>query len=554
MPKPDNELINEFRKKFGDLLLTGNGNGRGGAGIDAHHVMEIDPLDTRQPDMSEMKLGLPGNSLLSHTFDGFGSLCPTPIGKRHAVPLDPGFPGSGAVFHNEAGDLHSPMIQWESTTAPLPDTSTRNIRTNPWAGSGFVPLFLTQHWMCENTSLSTQAHRNLNILIHHNTDYVTRDCFGHDPSTNNIGQHLNTTFDPGKSEAIGTEGIVDGNEEKYAGVTTFYELCTYLLRRFHYSTTLEAPTAMLWHSERRPVTYLNKGQTYTLKVRDSQPPVKDTSLVKYRTFVRVSFEEQDQRSDPVASWQLWKEGRGLQEADQRQSALMAVEYVDLFRDNASSQINPQIWLEKTYVDGFCVTWTANQTTNLCEVVIPLRFNFLSTDFSRSKGVKGVPVRLCAKTKFLRPEGEKGTMECYSEICYCVLKLFRDHGAERKLANDAALVKKKIEKLNKQIADELQTISDSIGPRHNFSSKEPCQPERQHQRRKRSIKRRGSQTIDDLHQKLARTRRLLVSARPVTILGLRGTEQDDPDLHPGILPRITSSSDTSVLSTKASSYR
>lgn len=83
MPKPDNKFINEFRKKFGDLLLTGNGRGRGDAGVDArhpeipiNHVMEIDPLDSTQPDMSEMTLGLPINSLISHTFDDLGSCVP----------------------------------------------------------------------------------------------------------------------------------------------------------------------------------------------------------------------------------------------------------------------------------------------------------------------------------------------------------------------------------------------------------------------------------------------------------------------------------------------
>lgn len=37
----------------------------------------------------------------------------------------------------------------------------------------------------------------------------------------------------------------------------------------------------------------------------------------------------------------------------------------------------------------------------------------------------------------------------SELCYCVVKLFRDHGAERKLLNDKTLVRKMIDKLNKQ---------------------------------------------------------------------------------------------------------
>ena len=75
----------------------------------------------------------------------------------------------------------------------------------------------------------------------------------------------------------------------------------------------------------------------------------------------------------------------------------------------------------------------------------MRFNFLSTDFSLSKGVKGIPVRLCAKIELLSPGEEVGAIY-EAEVCYCKVKVFRDHGAERKLSNDVAYVTKAIERL------------------------------------------------------------------------------------------------------------
>lgn len=41
--------------------------------------------------------------------------------------------------------------------------------------------------------------------------------------------------------------------------------------------------------------------------------------------------------------------------------------------------------------------------------------------------------------------------------------------------------------------------------------------------------------DDLHAKLAMLQDMFSSTRPMSILGLRGDEQDDPDLYPVILP-------------------
>lgn len=65
----------------------------------------------------------------------------------------------------------------------------------------------------------------------------------------------------------------------------------------------------------------------------------------------------------------------------------------------------------------------------------IRFNCLSTDFSRIKGVKGIPLRLVVETQqcfiqdpMLKGESrfdEKRGVYEYNEICYCKIKLFRD---------------------------------------------------------------------------------------------------------------------------------
>lgn len=171
-------------------------------------------------------------------------------------------------------------------------------------------------------------------------------------------------------------------------------------------------------------------------------------LVRYRTYIRVYFDEEVQRSKPAACWQLWKESRGLNEAKQRGDMLLAVEYVGPLQ--GSLVRNNRIQLENTSFDGFCITWTTNPAISTSDCLIPVRFNFLSIDFTRSKGVKGISVRLCAKTE-VSAENKVEDADRESEMCYCKVQLFRDHGAERKTSNNVALVKKKIGKLKQQIA-------------------------------------------------------------------------------------------------------
>lgn len=123
----------------------------------------------------------------------------------------------------------------------------------------------------------------------------------------------------------------------------------------------------------------------------------------------------------------------MNEAQKHGGALRAIEYVPL---PSGPGHHPDVHVEKDSFDGFCVTWTAAPGLRpFCE--LQFRCNFLSTDFSRSKGVKGIPVRLCSKSEEVGFWSNLVPSSITPETCYCRIKLFRDHGAERKLSNDEA---------------------------------------------------------------------------------------------------------------------
>jgi hypothetical protein len=199
---------------------------------------------------------------------------------------------------------------------------------------------------------------------------------------------------------------------------------------------------MLSDPSEAPETYLNKGQIYYLRVSDTAPPPSNTETTTYRTFVGVSFKEQQQGTNVEAYWRLWEARRALADLDTKGQEHRAVEFAD--------QHNPQLELIEEFLNGFSVTWTISPSTNPRECNIPVRFNFLSTDFTLAKGVKGLSVRLCVKTDQVNV-----TEPHYQpEICFCKIRVFRDHGAERKFSNDVTNVRKRIQKLTERAAKSI----------------------------------------------------------------------------------------------------
>ena len=300
---------------------------------------------------------------------------------------------------------------------------------------------------------------------------------------------------------------------------------------------------MIRQPDEIPLTYLNKGQAYSMTITDSQPLAPSPIPIKFRTVVRISFEDEQQRQKPAACWQLWKEGRGLAESHHRGGRLQAVEYVDPNQSSDEDSKRPRTEIEKSSFDSFSVTWSPEPGSSVADCSVAVRFNFLSTDFSHSKGVKGIPVRLCAKTEMISsgtPDSPPGSAP---EVCYCKVKLFRDHGAERKLSNDVAHIKKTIDKLSQQISEAEQGARES-GKRKrsgSFSSKvgtsRPSKVAKNRRTWSVSSQTSGERPFveDDLHVKLASMQDMFTSTRPVSVLYLKGFAQDDPDLYPVTLP-------------------
>ncbi|KAJ5982405.1 hypothetical protein N7451_012505 [Penicillium sp. IBT 35674x] len=289
---------------------------------------------------------------------------------------------------------------------------------------------------------------------------------------------------------------------------------------FRFCAVLGAPTAMAWNSEDPTLSYLNKGQIYKLSILDSKPPMVSDQAKRYRAFVRVAFDQEPSRSNPAACWQLWKEAKVVNRGPQKKGALFAVE----FAGPANSDFQCQI--EQEFVDGFCITWEMDHTTgfNICNIL--LRLHFLSTDFTRSKGVKGTPVRLCVKVQELlfpvnlsKPEDP--------EICFCKIQLFRDHGAERKMINDNRNLTKTIEKLKQEMSSAmLKPVAKKRKRDRALGSTN------QVLELMRSAKlEMQNQSNHGMDSKFVELQHMAFSTQPRTILALRGSKEDDPDLYP-----------------------
>ena len=296
---------------------------------------------------------------------------------------------------------------------------------------------------------------------------------------------------------------------------------------------------MIKHPRDIPVTYLNKSQSYNIQIEDTSvaPGFADPNI-KYRTAVRVSFEDEQQRRNPATSWQLWNEGRGTNEAIKRGGKKpKAVEFVhpDQTRPELRNNIQPTV----ENFDGFSVTWSPNiENVAICN--LQLRFNFLSTDFSHSKGVKGVPVRLCAKTEIIEGQNTLPRSPTNREICYCAVKIFRDHGAERKLANDQAHINKLIEKFTSQ-AEQVEVSTKDSGKRRRSDSVISARPSKV-AKHKRTWSTSSSDSNEDTQEaaegelsvRIRSLRGMPDSIRQVSAFYLGGEEQDDLDTHPVIL--------------------
>ena len=471
--------------------------------------------------------------------------------------------GTNTLYHPQAGDLHTPSLalgmglgtplSMPTSEAQMHSTATMMDMSGAFH-TGMHPHHPQQQQQFHHPPTSHFQHFIQpppaqpafapSSFVHQDTGYETMDQDG-SPMDSDAAEERMVSI----GSTFQTQSPMVGFQPRQYSMPLNLGLPA-SAEKFRFHTTLNAPTAMIKHADEIPVTYLNKGQAYSLSIVDTQPTIPIVPGTRFRTFVRVSFEDEQQRQKPGVCWSLWKEGRGTNEAHQRGGKLQAVEYVEAGQPAEGDDKRTRTELESSSFDGFSVIWTPG-INGAAECTVAVRFNFLSTDFSHSKGVKGIPVRLCAKTSALPIDSSSQASPdpAATEICYCKVKLFRDHGAERKLSNDVAHIKKSIDKLKQQISQAESGMKDfnkrkrSGGSQaKNHDSQRPGKVQK-HKRTwsMSSTSSAGAQRPpleEDLHLKLQTLQDMFTSTRPVSVLYLRGEDLDDPDAHPVSLPGET----------------
>ncbi|OCK72975.1 hypothetical protein K432DRAFT_430810 [Lepidopterella palustris CBS 459.81] len=541
--KPNDELYENFKATFGPLAATTRSsatNAQSGptltdaldVALHSRHVQDHEDIKDQDPTprgTNEPWRFTP--SLLDPNSIIFSTFASQPPGYYTPTPG-----GTNTLYHSQAGDLHTPGFSFGLSTPLSLPTSEGGVHASQASSMqpmhGFHPHALNAHHFQNPNPFALQHHPAFapHQFSHQQTAFAPMGHGPDDSPMDNIGPDV---------EMQGQSPVLTFPSQGY-DENVRQTLTQQPQENFRYHVTLNAPTAMIKHADEIPVTYLNKGQAYSISVVDTAPMQASAVPIKYRTFIRISFEDEQQRLRPGACWQLWKEGRGTNEAHQRGGRLQAVEFVDPSQvGGGDPQGRPSIELESASFDGFAVTWTPNLNT-VPECSVAVRFNFLSTDFSHSKGVKGIPVRLCAKTELLTSLPGSPPDTSKPELCYCKVKLFRDHGAERKLSNDIAHVKKTIDKLKQQIAQAESGMKD-FGKRKrsgsisksSTSSRPGKVPKHKRTWSMSSASSTGNRAPaeEDLHLKLATLQDMFSSTRPASILYLRGEELDDPDMHP-----------------------
>ncbi|KAI2627837.1 CP2 transcription factor-domain-containing protein [Hypoxylon sp. NC1633] len=560
--KPGDELLANFRQQFPEITTVTSSSVSGApaqASVTADNSVLIPPGQEQHPHPSASQDAFRDQdptprasgaewrftpSLLDPSSFSFSSFANQPPGYYTPTPG-----GTNTLYHPQAGDLHTPSLglgMGLGTPLSLP-TSEGAIHAGPAMmdltqfHQGIPPHHFQQHYNPFIQPTPPQPSFAPSSFVHQDTGYETMDHDGSPLDSDSHEEHMGSMDATFHSQS--PPNMIGFQHGRFGAPMT--HMMPSSADKFRFHSTLNAPTAMIKHADEIPVTYLNKGQAYSLTVADTAASMPIVPGTKYRTFVRISFEDEQQRQKPGVCWTLWKEGRGTNEAHQRGGKLQAVEYVEAGQPAEGDDKRTRIEVETASFDGFSVVWTPG-VNGTPECNIAVRFNFLSTDFSHSKGVKGIPVRLCAKTTAVSSNDASPTSDSASEICYCKVKLFRDHGAERKLSNDVAHVKKTIDKLKQQIT-QAESGSKDIGKRKRGGGSHAKGQDHQRPGKVPKHKRTWSMSSassadgggtgsrpsleDDLHFKLQTLQDMFTSTRPVSILYLRGDELDDPDLHP-----------------------
>ncbi|KAG2218888.1 hypothetical protein INT45_007615, partial [Circinella minor] len=207
---------------------------------------------------------------------------------------------------------------------------------------------------------------------------------------------------------------------------------------------LAAPTAISPKTDDALITYLNRGQLYAIDLKDSQAESEGNNTM-ITTTISITFHEKSHRQVANNYWKFWL-------SQQRSSDARAISIDD-------AHCNGVVNVRFSAFDRITFDWDAHQGSR-----IHVRFHCLSTDFSRIKGVKGIPLRIhiqhhipslsspSSSTSYPGGEINSSSTWDYVEESFCKIKLFRDKGAERKNKDNSKQYMKHCQKMQGIVFD------------------------------------------------------------------------------------------------------
>ncbi|GKU10294.1 unnamed protein product [Fusarium langsethiae] len=140
-----------------------------------------------------------------------------------------------------------------------------------------------------------------------------------------------------------------------------------------------------------------------------------------------------------------------------------------------------------------------------------------------------------------PHTTQPGLEFKSETCFCKIKLFSDHGAERKFSNDITQVTRSICKLERRIAEKESVLGHLGAQRQSVNASRSGHSQLRNWAQENNPKRhwplvkythRGhtasASLVKDYRRQLQSLRDMFISTCPVSTLYLSVEERDDPD--------------------------
>ncbi|KAJ5288154.1 hypothetical protein N7478_003840 [Penicillium angulare] len=478
--KPDKGLINRFQANFSGIMKT-----------TSESVLDrsVNPKDLQRNNATQLTPELRFTPFLDDQ-----SLPNSTADRR----WNKSFGTFNTGLHGFAGDLHTPTLQSNLLT---PETLLNHYT------DAVTPLHRNKVAKASDPfdlqSLAPEVH---NYFCEDATSAKQPNTFAQPDAEQGLYNGTNGEIPVGNLALNGQimSGLVDGENIPDVEKLTFSHNTN-----FRYKVSLTTPTAMIQGSNDIPITYLNKGQTYPLTIIDSKPPSTQNGLTHYRTSIRITFDTTEHTSNPNSCWSLWK-ASSAQDMSRKSRVMNAVELANLGQNQGQTN---NFHVEKTSLDGFSIKWFTD-ASGIPACTLGIRFNFLSTDFSYSKGVKGSPLRLLAKTETITPD--------IPELSYCKVKVFRDHGAERKMFTDVSQLKRAIEKRKEEYIKALSGAGENLGKRKRGS---------RIVENNQDGAERAANLQNDLDAELADMHRAFSSNLPISEFCLPGDVQDDPDLFP-----------------------